>query len=233
MVEERGVRLAQTFVQLADVLVDGFDVMDLLDTLTTRCVEVLDAAAAGILLGDRDGGLTVVAASSEAARLLELFEVADHDGPCHECLAIGRPVVARTDDGQWPAFSAQARAAGYRVVQALPLRHRKQTLGALTVCYADSESPGPDDLLIAQALADAVTIAMLQDAAMREARLMSEQLQVALDSRVLIEQAKGIVAERHHLDMDQAFARLRRYARDHNRTLRAVAEDVVHGHLRL
>jgi GAF domain-containing protein len=226
---ERRVVLAQTFVQLADTLVDGFDVIDLLTMLATRTVDLLDADAAGILLAGDDGQLHVVAASNEQARLLELFQIQNEEGPCHECFTTGRPVVGDLGADRWPRFAAEARGRGYQSVLALPLRLRQRTIGALNVFLGHADPPDPDDLIVTQSLADAATIAILQHAAMREARVVTEQLQSALNSRIAIEQAKGVIAERHGLDMDGAFTRLRSHARNHNLQLTALAGRVVSG----
>jgi len=230
---ERDVLLAQTFVQLADTMVEDFDVIDLLTVLVTRCVDLIDADAAGILLTDHDGVLTVVATSSEQVRLLELFQIQNEEGPCHECLRTGRPVVAADlrEANRWPAFSREALEGGYLAVFALPLRLRDRVIGALNLFLSRVTTPREADLLVAQALADVATIAILHDAAMREARTVTVQLQGALNSRIAIEQAKGIVAERMGVDMDGAFGWLRSYARAHNRALSLVAADVVAGTL--
>jgi GAF domain-containing protein len=225
--------LSQTFVQLADTLVDEFDIIDLLTVLADRCVEILDAGAAGILLADHHGVLHVVAASSEQARLLELFQLQNQEGPCLDCYTSGAPVVNEdlTTTKRWPRFASEARDAGFRSVQALPLRLREHTIGALNVFLDDRFEVSDGDLTIAQALADAATIAILHDQAAREAQLVTGQLQAALNSRIVIEQAKGVLAERARIDMDEAFSRLRRFARDHNRPLSAVATDLVQGQL--
>jgi transcriptional regulator with GAF, ATPase, and Fis domain len=225
--------LSQTFVQLADTLVDEFDIIDLLTVLADRCVEILDAGAAGILLADHHGVLHVVAASSEQARLLELFQLQNQEGPCLDCYTSGAPVVNEdlTTTKQWPRFASEAREAGFRSVQALPLRLREHTIGALNVFLDDRFEVSDADLTIAQALADAATIAILHDQAAREAQLVTGQLQTALNSRIVIEQAKGVLAERARVDMDEAFSRLRRHARDHNRPLSSVATDLVQGQL--
>ncbi len=227
--------LSQTFVQLADTLGDDFDVIDLLTVLADRSVELLDAAAAAILLADHQGVLHVVAASSEQARLLELFQLQNHEGPCLDCVSTGRAVVNQdlTTSPQWPRFGAEAGAEGFLCVQALPLRLRDNVIGALNVFVDDRVVVSDADLSVAQALADVATIAVLQDQAAREGRMVTAQLQVALHSRVAIEQAKGVLAERGHVDMDEAFARLRRYARDQKRQLSVVATELVEGKLTL
>ena len=225
--------LAQTFVQLADTLIDEFDIIDLLTTLADRCIDLLDVGAAGILLSDQQGVLQVVAASSEQARLLELFQLQNHEGPCLDCFASGRAVV--NDDleanTRWPSFAAEALAVGFRSVQALPLRLRDHTIGALNIFVDDRIILTETDLLIAQAMADAATIAILQDQAARESQAVTSHLQAALDSRIAIEQAKGVLAERAGLDMDEAFARLRRFARSHHRRLSTLSSQLVAGAL--
>ena len=224
--------LSQTFVQLADTLVDEFDIIDLLTVLADRCVELLDAAAAGILLADHDGVLHVMAASTEQARLLELFQLQNHEGPCLDCFSTGHAAVNDLAlSQQWPRFAPQALAAGYSAVHALPMRLRENVIGALNVFLDDRVLASNDDLLIAQALADAATIAILQDQAIREAQVVAAQLDGALTSRIAIEQAKGILAERAEVDMQEAFSRLRGYARDHNRQLSVVATELINGTL--
>jgi GAF domain-containing protein len=225
--------LSQTFVQLADTLVDEFDIIDLLTMLSDRCVELLDAAAAGILLADYDGNLHVMAASSEQARLLELFQLQQQEGPCLDCFSTGRAIVNQdlSDTDRWPLFGPEALASGFRSVQALPLRLREKVIGALNIFMDDRVVVTEDDLSIARALADVATIAILQDQAAKEAEVVTVQLQLALNSRIAIEQAKGVLAERAHIEMDEAFARLRRHARHHNRQLSSVATDLVEGKL--
>jgi GAF domain-containing protein len=225
--------LSQTFVQLADTLVDEFDIIDLLMVLTDRCVELLDAAAAGILLADHEGALHVMASSSEQVRLLELFQLQNLEGPCLDCFSTGYPAVNQdlALSQQWPRFAPRALAAGFLAVHALPMRLRDNVIGALNVFLDDRIVATADDLLIAQALADAATIAILQDQAVREAQTVAAQLNGALTSRVAIEQAKGILAERAKVDMQEAFSRLRRYARDHNRELSVVAKELINGTL--
>jgi GAF domain-containing protein len=230
---ERDVRLAQTFVQLADTLVEGFDVIDLLTVLATQCVDVLGADEAGILLAGHDGVLNVVAASSEEVRLLELFQIQNEEGPCHECVTTGQPVVANdlAGIGKWSKFSTEALAAGYHSVHALPLRLRDHIIGALNLFLTGPAEITEEELAVSQALADVATIAILQQTQTRETQAVADQLQSALNSRIAIEQAKGVVAERTGVDMDQAFGWLRGYARDHNVALSQVAADVVAGTL--
>jgi GAF domain-containing protein len=224
-------KLAQTFVRLADTLVDDFDVLDVLHTLTTQCAELLDAAAVGLLLADSEGRLRVTMASTESARLLDLFQLQNDEGPCLECYRGGEPVgTAQLDaaDSRWPRFAAAAVAEGYKTVLALPLRLRGEVIGALNV-FGDSRGApiSDDEIPIAQALADVATIAILTDRLARDRNLLTEQLQTALNSRVAIEQAKGALSNQLDIGTDEAFVLLRDRARGTRRRLVDVAEDVV------
>ena len=221
--------LARTFVELADSLVDDFDVVEVLSLLADRCLEVTGAAAVGLMLASPDGELRVLASSSEAMRLLELFQAESDQGPCVDCYRSGRPVVSldlNGGDGAWPDFAPRAVEAGFLSVHALPMRLRGRTIGALNMYRVERGQMVADDVIAAQALADVATIAILQHRAALEAQVLNEQLQRALNSRIVIEQAKGVVAERAGLDMDQSFARLRRHARKHNLRLADVAQAV-------
>ena len=221
--------LARTLVALADNLVADFDVVELLTLLADRCVDVLDVAAAGLMLVSPDGDLRVVASSSETARVLELFEVQADEGPCVDCFRGGEAIVnvdLAQVDGRWPLFGAKAVEAGFRSVHAVPMRLRKQTIGALNLYRVDEGTMRDTDVVAAQALADVATIAILQHRAVRDAQLLNEQLSQALNTRIVIEQAKGVVAERADLDMEAAFARLRRHARNHNLRLADVAQAI-------
>lgn len=222
--------LARTFVELADNLVDDFDVVDLMCLLADRCAEVTGAAAVGLMLASPDGELRVLASSSEAMRLLEIFEAESDQGPCVDCYRSGGPVVGldlSAADGPWSDFAPRAVAAGFLSVQAVPMRLRGRTIGAMNM-YRRQRGPMLDvDVVAAQALADVSTIAILQHRAARDAQALNEQLQHALNARVVIEQAKGVLAERTGLDMEQSFARLRRHARNHGLRLTDVAQAVA------
>lgn len=224
--------LTQTLVELADTLVADFDVVDFLHTLANRCVELLDASEAGLMLADQRGGLRMIASSSERARLLELFEIQNQEGPCLDCFKGGTAVVEEdleANPGRWPLFGAEARASGFRSALALPMRWRNQVIGALNLFRATPGSLDAAGMLTGQAMADIATIGILQERAVREARIMAEQLQSALNSRVVIEQAKGVLAERLAVNMDEAFQMLRAYARAHNRRLHDVAAATIRG----
>jgi len=224
--------LSDTFVELADTMVADFDVIDFLHLLTDRSVALLAAAAAGVVLADPRGELRVAAASSEEAGLLELFQLQNDQGPCLECFRTGRPVTAAGLAGpaqRWPRFARAAVRAGFVTVEALPMRLRDQVIGALNLFRAE---PGPfeaADLRIAQALADVATIGLLHERNVRRRETVAEQLQAALNSRVIIEQAKGKLAERLGIDMDRSFTMLRDYARNANLHLTDVARDFVTG----
>ena len=225
--------LASTFVQLADSLVDDFDLIELLTLLSHRCVELFAAGAAGILLGDQRGTLQVVAASTEQVRLLELFQLQNDQGPCLECFSTGTAVVSNdlARDARWPGFRTEAVSEGFLAVQAFPLRLRDVVIGTLNIFMNQRGDFAAEDLRVCQALADVATIAILQSQAVSEAQKINAQLQAALDSRIIIEQAKGVLAERAKVDMAEAFSMLRRFARSNNRQLSQVAAAVVSGTL--
>ena len=227
-----GELLAEAFVELTDTMVADFDVIDFLHILTDRSVQLLDVSAAGLLLADPRGELRVVAASSEAARLLELFQIQNDQGPCLDCFRAGQPVQAEdlaAAAQRWPRFTAAAQQAGFAAVQALPMRLREQVIGALNLFRASPGAFSAADIRVAQALADVATISLLHERSMRHSDVLNEQLQTALNSRVVIEQAKGKLAERLGLDMDQAFTLLRDIARNRNLRLSDLAQAFVNG----
>ena len=225
------VQLADVFVEMADTLVDDFDVIDFLHVLAERCVQLLGVSAAGLLLTDQQGALQVVAASSERTRLLELFQLQADQGPCVDCFRTGQPVSV-TDlpsAGRWPRFTAAAADVGFAAVHALPMRLRKEVIGALNLFDTNPGALDADKIRIGQAVADVATIGLLQQRAIHRRDLVTEQLQTALNSRVLIEQAKGVLAERLHVDVAEAFTILRGGARRHNRRLSDLAQAIVDG----
>jgi GAF domain-containing protein len=221
--------LADVFVEMADTLVDDFDLIDFLHVLTERCVQLLGVSAAGLLLTDGQDTLQVVAASSERTRLLELFQLQADQGPCVDCFRTGQPVsvvdLASTD--QWPQFAVAAAEAGFGAVHALPMRLRNEVIGALNLFDSKAGALNPQTLSIGQALADVATIGLLQQRTIHRRDVLVEQLQTALNTRVLIEQAKGVVAERLHVDMAEAFMLLRSEARASNRRLSDLAQAIV------
>jgi GAF domain-containing protein len=224
----------RTLVDLADSLVDDFDVIELLTLLSDRCVEMLDVFAAGVVVRGAQNDLRVVAASSETTRIIELFELQTKEGPCLDCIRSGTPIAnqdlaaART---RWPRFAPKALETGFRSATALPLRLRDSVIGALNLFGANPGDLTDPDIIAAQALADIATIAILQHQANLEAKIVAEQLNKALTSRVVIEQAKGMIAERAAVNVDEAFTRLRNYARNNNRRLSDVARDALNGTL--
>jgi GAF domain-containing protein len=226
-----GQLLSETFVELTDTMVADFDVIDFLHLLTERSARLLDVTAVGLLLADPRGELRVVAASSEAARLLELLQLEGDQGPCLDCFRSGTPVTSADlgVDERWPQFAVSARLAGFAAVQALPMRLRDQVIGALNLFR---DAPGgfdPVDVRVGQALADVATIGLLHERSIRRSDALNEQLQSALNSRVVIEQAKGKLAERLGLEMSEAFIMLRDHARSRNRRLSEVARAFVEG----
>jgi GAF domain-containing protein len=225
--------LANTFVALADTLVTDFDVNDLFDRLVGACVDVLGAATAGLMLADQRGALQLVASSNDAMRQLELFEMRHREGPCLDSFASGRPMAMRLDDpaatDRWPAFSREALGRGFTSVQALPMRLRGETIGALNIFHSDGQPILEQDTRVAQALADVATIAILQRRALANAEVLAEQLQHALNDRIVIEQAKGLLAERGQLAVDAAFALLRDFCRSNRLPLTDTARALVNG----
>jgi transcriptional regulator with GAF, ATPase, and Fis domain len=222
-------RLAQVFVEVADTLVADFDVIEFLQMITARTCELVAAPAVGLLLADGRGRLQFMAASDEATRLLELFQIQHNEGPCLDAFTTGAPVVnadLRQAVSRWPTFAPRAAASGFRSVHALPLRLRSTVIGALNLFGADAGTLEPADVKIVQALADIATIG-LQEKAIRHGEALTEQLQHALNSRVVIEQAKGALARTHDVGIDAAFDLLRSYARNNNRKLVDLARLVV------
>ncbi|HJX43682.1 MAG TPA: GAF and ANTAR domain-containing protein [Geodermatophilus sp.] len=230
MVREQ--RLAEVFVELADTLVEEFDVVDLLQTLTERCVELIDTDAAGLMLDDQRGNLRLIAHTHESARLLELFELQQQEGPCLDCFATGQ-VLANIDlaaaTERWPSFTQAARDVGFGTSHAVPLRLRRQVIGALNLFAAGRRPLDDDSLAIARGLADIATIGLLHERAVRDQVALSEQLQTALHSRILIEQAKGVLSALTGTSVEAAFALMRTHARRTGRPLTEVAGAVVAG----
>jgi GAF domain-containing protein len=225
-----GGQFLQTFVTLADTLVDDFDLIELLHLLASRAVVFTSADEVGILLADETGALQCLAASTERARLLELFQIQNAEGPCRDCVTTGSPIEVEdlaSGHGRWPLFAPRALSVGFRAVQAVPLRLRGQVLGAMNLFSVQPGGIGPGGRMVAQAMADVATVGILQQRELFEAQTVAGQLQQALRSRVAIEQAKGVIAEQGNVGMDDAFELLRHYARNHNLTLGAVVGQVV------
>jgi GAF domain-containing protein len=227
--KSREAALARAFVRLADTLASDFDVVDFLYGLSADSVEILGAEAAGVMLADARGGLRLIASSDERMRLLELFELQGAQGPCLDAFSTGQAVQASAADSRirWPVFAPHASDSGFQVMCAVPLRVRADVIGALNLFRATDEPFTDDEMDIAQAMGEMAAIGLIQERALRERSLLTEQLQAALISRVAIEQAKGMLAEYLRMTVDDSFQLLRNYARDHNRKLSAVARDVV------
>lgn len=224
-------RVSSAFVALADTLIDDYDVVELLDRLVGYSVQLLAAQAGGIVLADASGGLRVVASSSEDAELMELLQVQTDEGPCLDCYRTSAPVAVpdlRAAADRWPRFAAAVAERGaYLSVHALPLRLRREAVGAMNLFHSSPEPLAEDDLALGQALADVATIGILQERAIRRGEVLNEQLQGALNSRVVIEQAKGVLAQQSGLGMSEVFDHMRDHARNRQLRLSDVARRIV------
>ena len=231
---EREASVVRAMVEMADTLVDDFDVVELLTGLASRCVELLGVSAAGVMVATVEGDLRIVASSSEAMRVLELFELQAEEGPCLDAYRSGESVahlILQAGSDPWPRFSEAALDAGFRSVSALPLRLRDTTIGALNLFSAAVAPMGDPNTVVARAFADLAAIGIIQHRTADENQRTNEQLSYALNSRVVIEQAKGIIAERAGVGLAEAFDRLRGYARGHNLRLADVALAATDGTL--
>ncbi|MDE3202871.1 MAG: GAF and ANTAR domain-containing protein [Acidobacteriota bacterium] len=226
--------IVEALVEMADTLIGDFDVVDLLTGLTSHCVELLDISAAGVMVATVAGDVRLVASSSEAMRLVELFELQAQEGPCLDAYRSGERVehlILQPGQAPWPLFSAAALDAGFQSVSALPLRLRDTTIGALNLFSVGQVPMTEANSVVARALADLASISIIQHRTADEQQRTNEQLTHALNSRIVIEQAKGIIAERAGIDVSEAFNLLRRYARDHNQRLTDVAYATIDGTL--
>jgi GAF domain-containing protein len=229
-------RIWQAFAQLADTLITDFDVIDFLHTLTQYCVDLLGVSACGILLADHTGSLNLMAASTDQARLLEMSQSQNVEGPCVDAYKTGSPVSCpdlKADRDRWPQFAAAALAAGFAAVHALPMRLRGQAIGAMSLYSTQPTELSPATTELGQALADVATIGILHERAVRRHEVVIEQLQKALDSRITIEQAKGVLAERLHVTIGEAFTLMRSYARAHSEKLADTARAITEGTLNI
>lgn len=232
----RAGRVSAAFVKIADTLVADYDVFDLLHTLVDESVGILDAAAAGLVLVDPDGDLQVMASTSEESQLVEVLQLEAGAGPCVDCYRTGAVVTIdniAAQGSRWPLFQSSALSQGFRSLHAVPMRLRSRTIGALNLFGHEVGPLTADDAAIAQAFADVATITLLQERAARESALINEQLQRALNSRILIEQAKGVIAHTSNVDMNAAFALLRGYARAHNQTIYETADKIINRRITL
>lgn len=228
--------LIRALVEMADTLVDDYDVVDLLTGLADRCVSLLGVDAAGVMLASPEGELRLVASSSEAMRVLEVFELQAEQGPCLDAYHTGEHVAhenLRAGAGRWPQFATVALQAGFQAVFALPLRLRDMTIGAMNLVNTHQTPMAERDVIVARAFADLAAISVMQHRAVTETQRVNEQLSGALTSRIVIEQAKGMISERAHVDLAEAFEQLRSYARNNNRRLTEVAQATISGDLDL
>ncbi|MEA2211432.1 MAG: hypothetical protein QOF83_1380 [Solirubrobacteraceae bacterium] len=227
-------RIVETFVEFADTLVAHFDVVEFLHRVAERSVELLDCVEAGVLIADAAGGLRVMASSSERAEALELLQAQNAEGPCFECFQRARLVFSTdlaADAARWPLFAPAAVRARFGSVHAVPMRAHGKTIGALNLFRSNVGRLAVPDVPVSQGMADIAAIGLLNEREARETHDTVSQLQRALQSRVVIEQAKGLLAERLQLSMDEAFARLRGYAREHSHRLSQVADELIDGRL--
>jgi GAF domain-containing protein len=225
-------RVLNAFVEVADTLVDDFDLIDFLHNLADHTAAVSGVSSVGLLLGDENQPLHYMAASTAGAKNLELFQIQSAEGPCLDCVKTRQAVIVPDLEGatdRWPVFVPRALQAGIRSVHAFPLRLRDRVIGALNVFGEETLPLDENDVLVIQALADIATIAIIQERALSAAETLTEQLQGALNSRIIIEQAKGVVAQSRRLEMDRAFALLRSHAREHHVRLTDLAHGVVTG----
>jgi GAF domain-containing protein len=224
--------LTGALVEFADTLVVDFDIVEFLQRLTDRCVELLPVDAAGLVLDDREGRLQVVAATCDDARLVEALQLHLDEGPCVECHRSGQPVGVAdvtTAGRRWPRLAPAVARLGFCAVDALPMRWRSDVIGAMNLFRTAPGALDPRVASVARAFTEVATIGLLQQRARREQELLVEQLQGALASRVVIEQAKGVLAERLNLGTEQAFRLLRHHARSRNRRLTDLARAVIEG----
>ena len=226
--------LGEMFARLADSLRPGYDVVDTLDLLVDAATKFTPAVEAGVLLVDESGGLHVAASTAERASDVEESQMGVDGGPCVDAIAAGT-VVEVTDIGaegwRWPEFATTAQVRGFRAGLAIPLTLRTQTLGGLNLFSPDVGPMSDSGFAIASALAQVATIAIVQHRSISETGELNEQLQRALDSRVVIEQAKGVISHQRGVAIDDAFAILRRHARSRQAGLSDVAAQIVDRHL--
>jgi transcriptional regulator with GAF, ATPase, and Fis domain len=223
-------RLSRIFVEVADTLVAEFDLIEFLQMLADRAAILVNASAVGLVLANQRGQLEFMAASEESAKLLELFQIQNREGPCLDAFRSAHPVInadLRAAGGRWPRFAPRATAAGFHSVHAFPLRLRNEVIGALNIFGSGVSTLDDADVQVVQALADVATIGLLQARAIQRGEVLTEQLQGALNSRIVIEQAKGAIAQTHGTSIDEAFLAIRDYARRTNRRLSEVAHAIV------
>src|ERR1700758_5713644 len=225
----RETRVLDAVVTLVDSLLDDFDVVELLTGLTERCAELLDIESAAFLLADPLRQLRLLAATSEEARELELFQLQADEGPCVECYASGQPVTVadlKVATERWPRFVPAAVDAGFASVHAVPMRAAGIVLGALGLFGTQPGELNDADLLVGQTLAHIACVAILQEHAPTPSTVMP-QLRSALARRVVVEQAKGFLRESLGVSVEEAFRLLRGYARAYGEHLTDVARQLM------
>lgn len=230
MTDGRERDIIRAFVELSNELVDDYDVVDMLSQLATNCASLLDVSSAGLLLADENGSLHLVASSSERTHHLEVFQLQRDEGPCLDCYHARAPILVPeldTEESRWPQFCRAARVVGFKSVHALPMRLKNTVLGTLGLFGEETGSLADDDLALAQALVHVASVAIVNERSAADRATVHSQLQHALTSRIVVEQAKGVIAQAANLSMEDAFAILRRYARDHGRKLSDVSAEVV------
>jgi GAF domain-containing protein len=221
--------VVQAFVSLVDSLLDDFDIVELLTTLTERCAQLLDVATAGLLLADAQGELHLMAATSRRTHDLEIFQLQSDQGPCLDCYRSGAPVSVANlaESDRWPLFVAAATEAGFASVHAVPMRAMNSVLGALGLFGTAAGALSDHDLDVAQALAHVATVAILQNQRTVDTTVISPGLRNALLSRITVDQATGFVYERTGLSMDDSFRRLRDYAHRHRKHLTEISRQLL------
>ena len=223
--------LAEAFAELVEATVGEYDVHELMQVLVDRCVGVLDVAASGLLVANGGSGLKVMAASDHRAELLELFQIQNDEGPCLDCYRSGEAIVAEAPKGgldRWPRFARACVNAGFSSVTAVPMRVNGTVFGGLNLFgTAEQPAPGIGTAGVAQAMARVAAIVIEKDRVSHERATLIGQLETALESRVAIEQAKGILANHLDIDLNDAFERMRHRARSSRRLLRDVAAEVI------
>jgi GAF domain-containing protein len=226
----RTTEVARAFAGLTDALVNEYDVTELLQRLVDHYVSLLDAAAAGLMLTDQRGSLRLAVATDERIEALELLQLRLAEGPCLDCFRQGRPVFGTDlagDPGRWPRFVPAVLDAGYQAVHALPLRLDGYTLGGMNLFYADRSALSDDQAEVAQALANLATVGILQHHGTRRSTTLTQQLEIVLNARATIGQARGFLAETGDLGSEDALQALRGYARAHGLYLADVARGIV------
>lgn len=223
-------RLSDLFVAAADTLVGGFDLVDFLHGVATGAAKITGSSAIGLLLAERDGGLRVIAASSEDPELLGLFSIQRAEGPCLDAHRAGAElpdIDLRATHDPWPDFTSQATALGFTGTHCFPLRLRGKTVGAMHAFQDDGHHLSADERRSGRALADLAAISLVQERATRRPGELTEQVLFALNSRIVIEQAKGTVALNLDVGVAEAFELLRVRAAQHRMPLTELARAVV------